>query len=96
MASKLSAGEVTRIAELARLELTPDEVLQFAGELTAILTYAELIQQVDTTAVHPATGHAEAGFREDEPRASLARDVVLQEAPDAAADAGLFRVPKVL
>jgi Asp-tRNA(Asn)/Glu-tRNA(Gln) amidotransferase C subunit len=35
-------------------------------------------------------------WREDEPQSSLARDVVLEQAPEASIRAGLFKVPKVL
>ena len=49
MAETLTRADVERIAALARLELTPDEVTLFAGQLTAILAYADQVQQVDTT-----------------------------------------------
>ena len=49
MAETLSRADVERIAALARLELTPDEVTLFAGQLTAILAYADQVQQVDTS-----------------------------------------------
>jgi Asp-tRNA(Asn)/Glu-tRNA(Gln) amidotransferase C subunit len=38
----------------------------------------------------------DAGLRDDEPTPSLNRRAVLEQAPDADVDAGLFRVPKVL
>jgi aspartyl-tRNA(Asn)/glutamyl-tRNA(Gln) amidotransferase subunit C len=49
MAETLTRADVERIAALARLELTPDEVTLFAGQLTAILAYADQVQQVDTS-----------------------------------------------
>jgi len=51
---------------------------------------------VDTTGVPPLSGSASIAWREDAPAASLPRDLVLEQAPDAATSAGLFRVPKVL
>ena len=51
MADTLTRADVERIAALARLELTPDEVTLFAGQLTAILAYADQVQQVDTSEV---------------------------------------------
>ena len=54
MADTLTRADVERIAALARLELTPDEVTLFAGQLTAILAYADQVQQVDTSAVGAA------------------------------------------
>lgn len=51
MAETLTRADVERIAALARLELTPDEVTLFAGQLTAILAYADQVQQVDTSSL---------------------------------------------
>ena len=96
MASQLTRDEVERIAELARLTLTSDEASRFARDLTAILEYAADIARVDTTGVSPAGSSGSAAWREDTPVASLPRKTVTDVAPDAAGDAGLFRVPKVL
>jgi aspartyl-tRNA(Asn)/glutamyl-tRNA(Gln) amidotransferase subunit C len=98
MASTLDEADVLRIAALAHLALTPAEVTLFTRQLADILAYADEIQQVDTTGV-PATSHAlanEAAWRDDEPSGSLDRTASLQNAPDAARAAGLFKVPKVL
>src|SRR5688500_5597939 len=96
MTSLLTRDARERIPELARLTLTSDEASRFARDLTAILEYAAAIAQVDTTDVSPAGVGVDAAWREDEPTPSLARQIVIDEAPDAAAEAGLFRVPKVL
>jgi aspartyl-tRNA(Asn)/glutamyl-tRNA(Gln) amidotransferase subunit C len=98
MAEILTRADVERIAALARLELTAEEVSLFAEQLTAILGYADQIQQVDTSNVPPAsvTTPARTVFREDEPVPSLPRDLVLSQAPAADAAAGLFKVPRVL
>jgi aspartyl-tRNA(Asn)/glutamyl-tRNA(Gln) amidotransferase subunit C len=98
MASTPPDLDVRKIAALARLELTDDEVDVFSRQLRDILAYAEQVQQIDTTGV-PPTSHPLAGtmvWREDEPGPSLARDVVLEQAPEASIRAGLFKVPKVL
>ena len=97
MADTLTRADVERIATLARLELTPDEVTLFAGQLTAILAYADQVQQVDTSGVGvapAATGDMAA--RDDGPAPSLDRDLVLAQAPAADRAAGLFNVPRVL
>jgi aspartyl-tRNA(Asn)/glutamyl-tRNA(Gln) amidotransferase subunit C len=96
MSSPLSRDEVLRIAELAHLALTEDEIATFARQLADILTYVEELQRADTSGV-PPTAHpldAPAVWRADEPRPSLDRDAVLRGAPEAGA--GLFKVPKVL
>lgn len=97
MAEILTRADVERIAALARLELTGDEVVRFAHQLTAILAYADQVQQVDTTGVElpPPVTQIQAG-REDTPAPSLDRDVVLSQAPAADPSAGLFKVPRVL
>jgi aspartyl-tRNA(Asn)/glutamyl-tRNA(Gln) amidotransferase subunit C len=90
--------DVHRIAALARLDLTPDELDRFSRQLRDILTYANQVQQVDTTGV-PPTSHPLADgqvLREDEPRASLSRDAILEGAPETSPATGLFKVPKVL
>ena len=96
MASHLGRAEVERIAALAHLTVAPEDAPRFAEQLSAILDYAASIQRVDTTNVPPLTGSTSVAWREDKPAESLPRDAVVDQAPDAAADAGLFRVPKVL
>ena len=108
MAETLTRADVERIAALARLELTPDEVTLFAGQLTAILAYADQVQQVDTSGL-PTVLSAEASAeaealaevgettgRDDLPAPSLDRDLVLGQAPAADRAAGIFKVPRVL
>jgi aspartyl-tRNA(Asn)/glutamyl-tRNA(Gln) amidotransferase subunit C len=98
MASTLDDADVRRIATLARLELTTDEVELFARQLTGILAYAEEVQRVDTAGVPPTSHPLSVGphWREDEPRPSIDRGTILGQAPGASARAGLFKVPKVL
>lgn len=91
----LTPDEVRHVAELAKLALSDDEVALFTGQLSAILDYAELLQQVDTRDV-PPTPYVlplQSVMRDDEPRPSLPNDVALANAPDAAN--GFFRVRAV-
>ena len=89
---------VTAIAALARLELDADETALYARQLEEILAYAEAIQRVDTASVSPTADVAQSPpvDRSDDIRPSLDRRDVLANAPDAAAEAGLFKVPRVL
>ena len=98
MAPTLTEADVRKIAALARLELTADEVEVFSRQLGDILAYADAIQQVDTTDVAPTSHVLTRGpaWRGDDPLPSLAREDVLREAPDAATAAGVFKVPKVI
>lgn len=96
MASPLTDADVRRVAELARLALTPDEITLFTTQLGNILAYADAITDADTSDVAP-TSHplpAESVFRDDTLAPCLDRDAALTNAPDTAA--GLFKVPRVL
>jgi aspartyl-tRNA(Asn)/glutamyl-tRNA(Gln) amidotransferase subunit C len=109
--SSLTIADVERIAALAHLELTDEEKRLFTRQLADILHYAEQLQGVDTTGV-PATAHVSSTAevplkpdstadaarveRPDEPRPSLQVEAALANAPDAARDVGLFRVPRVI
>src|SRR5438093_1569730 len=86
MSAPLSIEEVERIAALANLELTDDEKHLFARQLADILSYAQQIQQLDTSGV-PATAHVHAGLRaerDDEPKPSVSVRDALANAPEAA------------
>jgi aspartyl-tRNA(Asn)/glutamyl-tRNA(Gln) amidotransferase subunit C len=96
MSDILTSADVERIATLARLELTPDETVRFAQQLTAILAYADQVQQVDTSSVAARPPGADSRMREDVPVPSLDRDVILSQAPAADRAAGLFKVPRVI
>ncbi|MBX3049871.1 MAG: Asp-tRNA(Asn)/Glu-tRNA(Gln) amidotransferase subunit GatC [Caldilineaceae bacterium] len=50
---KLSLDEVRHVAELAKLELSDEEISLYAEQLSAILDYAEQIKGVDTSQVPP-------------------------------------------
>jgi aspartyl-tRNA(Asn)/glutamyl-tRNA(Gln) amidotransferase subunit C len=94
----LSIEDVERVAALAHLALTDEEKVLFTRQLADILQYAEQIQSLDTSHV-PATAHGVAGGgaeRDDEARPCLSVEDALANAPDAAPDAGLFRVPRVI
>jgi aspartyl-tRNA(Asn)/glutamyl-tRNA(Gln) amidotransferase subunit C len=97
MATVLSPADVDRIAALARLELTDDERTRFAAQLSAILAYADQVQQADTSAVAAPGSAADAPrVREDELLPCLDRTLVLDQAPAADRAAGLFKVPRVI
>lgn len=49
----LTRDQVLHIAKLARLELTPEEVDKMTKELSSILGYIEMLNEVDTAAVEP-------------------------------------------
>jgi len=97
MSTPLSTADVERVAALAQLELTDAEKQLFTRQIADVLHYVAQIQALDTTGV-PATAHVHAAQheREDQPVPSLPISTAVAEAPDAAPEAGLFRVPRVI
>lgn len=92
---QIGPEKVVEMARLARLELEPEEIEAFTGELNSILEYVDKLQQLDTTGVEPVS-HALSvvnAFREDEMAPSLSREEALANAPEANDEA--FIVPKV-
>ena len=51
--AKLTRDDVLKLARLARLELTDDEVEQYSGELSKILEYVEQLAAVDVEGLEP-------------------------------------------
>ena len=71
--SRLSRDQVKHIAKLARLSLTEEEVEKFQRQLSEVLEYMEVLNEVETEGVEPTaqvTG-LENVFREDEVYPSL-------------------------
>ncbi len=95
MAVRLTPEEVRHVAELAKLRLTDAEIEQFAGQLSAILDYAERLQEVDTSHVPPTPYILPLTnvMADDVPAPSLTNDAALANAPDS--DDGFFRVRAV-
>jgi aspartyl-tRNA(Asn)/glutamyl-tRNA(Gln) amidotransferase subunit C len=95
--STLKREDVQRIAELARLELSPDELELFTRQLGDILTYVEQIRALDTTGVAPTSQVLNRPVdREDALQPALSREDLMRNAPEAAPEAGLFKVPRVI
>ena len=92
----LTREEVAHIAELAKLGLTEEEMERFREQLSAILDYAAMLQQLDTAAIPPTASVLDLQnvMRADEVRPSMPRGDVLANAPDV--EAGQFRVRAVL
>jgi aspartyl-tRNA(Asn)/glutamyl-tRNA(Gln) amidotransferase subunit C len=100
----VSVEDVRRVAELANLELTPEEEPRMQKDLNAVLGYIAELNELDTAGV-PAM--AQVGemlgleehkrgetLRADEVRPSLDRAVVMAAAPET--DGRFFKVPKVI
>lgn len=92
----ITRDEAARIAALAKLEMTGQELDRARAELAAMVDYVAQLEAVDTSGVEIAPPAAAGSLRADEPRPSLPHADVFANAPDADRAAGLFRVPRVL
>ncbi|HXV28453.1 MAG TPA: Asp-tRNA(Asn)/Glu-tRNA(Gln) amidotransferase subunit GatC [bacterium] len=90
------AFEIEKIAELARLNLKPEEKKKLEKDLESILAYVEKLNALDTSQIEP-TSHVlniENVFRKDEVKLSDVRDAALKHAPHA--EGKFFKVPKIV
>ena len=89
----ISRDEVLRVARLARLELTEDEVERFTEQLSAILEAVAKVSELDLSEVEPTAHPLELvnAWADDEPRPSISVEDALANAPDR--EAGFFKVP---
>ncbi|MFD1020995.1 Asp-tRNA(Asn)/Glu-tRNA(Gln) amidotransferase subunit GatC [Thalassobacillus hwangdonensis] len=94
--SRISKDEVKHVANLARLAVTEEEADLFTKQLDDIITYAEQLNELDTTGVEPTTHVLDLKnvLRKDEPRKWLDKKDVMNNAPDH--QDGQFKVPSVL
>jgi aspartyl-tRNA(Asn)/glutamyl-tRNA(Gln) amidotransferase subunit C len=108
---KISREEVLRVAQLAHLDLAPEEVETYRGQLDEILSYVGKLQELDVSGVEPmtqlrprnASGESSASGAAADADPELRDDVVV---PCDVANAVLaeapdaakpfFRVPKVI
>jgi aspartyl-tRNA(Asn)/glutamyl-tRNA(Gln) amidotransferase subunit C len=98
---KISRDDVLRIAELAHLELSPEEIGTYLGQLDEILTYIDKLNELDVAKTEPMaqvlfapSGDVHPELRDDVLRPCDAADAILSQAPDAAKP--FFRVPRVI
>jgi len=92
----LSQEEVRKVALLARLELTDDEIASQAKHLNDLLGQFEKLQALDVTGIEP-TSHSIPivnVLRADVERPSLSREETLANAPEARD--GCFVVPRIV
>ena len=100
MAAKVTPEDVERVAELAHLELAPEETERMLRDLNAILDYVAELNELDTSNVLPLAQVSEleseaiAAPRADQVAPSLERAAVMPQAPET--DQVFFKVPKVI
>lgn len=91
----LTLEQVQHIANLARLELSAEELERYRGQLSSILAYFEQLQALDTEDIPPTTTISadESRLRPDEARPGLTLTDLLGNAPEV--DENQFRVPPI-
>jgi aspartyl-tRNA(Asn)/glutamyl-tRNA(Gln) amidotransferase subunit C len=97
---KITREDVVRVAELAYLDLSEDELEKYRRQIDEILDYIGKLNELDTAGVAPMAQvladdqAADATMREDLVVPSAVADDVLRQAPDP--EPPYFRVPKVI
>jgi aspartyl-tRNA(Asn)/glutamyl-tRNA(Gln) amidotransferase subunit C len=101
MTANVTIGDVERVAELANLELEPEETQSMLHDLNAILDHVAQLNELDTSGVAPLAQVSElegtnglSTLRPDVVTASLDRVEVMAQAPET--DGVFFKVPKVI
>ncbi|MGP9539631.1 Asp-tRNA(Asn)/Glu-tRNA(Gln) amidotransferase subunit GatC [Brachybacterium sp. AOP43-C2-M15] len=92
----IGRDDVARLADLARIQLTEEEISRFAGEFDSIMDAVASVSEVATEDV-PATSHPIAMtnvLREDVVETTLTQEQALAGAPEA--QDGRFAVPQIL
>ena len=92
--------DVRKVATLAHLEISEEEVALYTPQMAEIVKYVEQLNELDIDEVDPMLGgltdegETTVTTREDIVRPSLSQDDALSQAPSPVA--GHFQVPKVL
>jgi len=105
---KVTEKDVSYVADLANLELTPEERNRMLRDLNSILEYVDRLNELDTAGVTPmaqvsdrygapekkGSARFEYAMRPDELGKCLDHRVALENAPES--DGTFFKVPKVI
>lgn len=88
--------DVEKIAELARLKFSDEELENFTPQMNEILSYMDKLNELHTENVKPLSHPVEQTnvFREDELKSSISNEEALKNAPDKTDSH--FKVPKVI
>jgi aspartyl-tRNA(Asn)/glutamyl-tRNA(Gln) amidotransferase subunit C len=96
----ITREDIIKVAELAKLHFSDEELGEFTAQFQRILDYIEQLKELEVKGIEP-TSHVSLSadfekhmFREDESRPSLPVEESLANAPDPGG--GHFRVPRVI
>lgn len=96
MTQTIDTKKVEQIATLVRLGISEEEAEKFSGQFSSIIDYFNMLNEVDTTDVPPASdiANAENVLREDVVKPSMSREEFLKNAPNS--ERGYVKVPTIL
>jgi len=96
MTQKIDTDMVKHVATLVRLGISDEEAQAFSRQFTSIIDYFNMLNEVDTENITPASDitNAENVLREDVVRPSMSREEFLKNAPQS--ERGYIKVPTVL
>ena len=93
---KVSKEELLHIAKLANIRINEDEIESYLGNLNDILSFADVINKLDTENISETIGSTDNVnvFREDEIKIFEDNAALLQNAPEE--EDNMFKIPKVI
>ena len=96
MTNKIDTNTVKHIAHLVRLGISDNEAQKFSLQFTSIIDYFNMLNEVDTENVPPASDitNNKNVLREDIAKPSMSRNEFLNNAPQS--ERGYVKVPTVL
>jgi aspartyl-tRNA(Asn)/glutamyl-tRNA(Gln) amidotransferase subunit C len=96
MTNKIDTDMVKHVAHLVRLGITEEEAQTFSGQFTSIIDYFNMLNEVDTENVVPASDitNNKNVLREDVVKPSMDREEFLKNVPNR--EGGYVKVPTVL
>ncbi len=94
--TRISTDDVSKVAKLARLDISDDLLELYANQLEKILDYISQLEKINTTNVPPTTRAVEVFnvIRDDVIEQSSIRDDLLELGPNREGD--FYRVPKII
>ena len=93
----ITKEEIKKIASLAKINISDDELDNYSGQISKILEYMSTLDEVDTSKVEEFSNQLfnnKQSLRDDVVEDSLDRDEVLKLAPNS--DGVYFKVPKII
>jgi aspartyl-tRNA synthetase len=93
---KITEDQVRYVSKLARLKLSDDEINSYKSDLSSILKYVSMLEELDTEHISPMRNilGSKNVWREDEPGKRKKSKAILKNAPEA--EKNYFKVPKIL